>query len=155
MILDDMQKARVAMWIEEGAKLADIQKRLEAEFGIRISYMDARFLVDDLKLTPKDPEPAKTEASVLDAGAKGVAPPADPMMPTAAGGVSVVLDQLMRPGSLVSGKVTFSDGKTAEWHLDQMGRLAIVAGETGYKPSAADVKAFQTELQKQLEKGGF
>ena len=45
--------------LREGAKLSEIQNRLASEFGIKLTYMEARFLVDDLKLMPKDPEPPK------------------------------------------------------------------------------------------------
>ena len=58
--MTDEQRQRVAAWIEQGAKLAEIQNRLASEFGITLTYMEARFLVDDLKLTPKDPEPPKS-----------------------------------------------------------------------------------------------
>ena len=55
MNLDETQKQKVTAWIGEGLKLADIQKRLETEFGLRVTYLDVRLLVDDLKLKPKDP----------------------------------------------------------------------------------------------------
>jgi hypothetical protein len=67
----------------------------------------------------------------------------------------VTVDQLTRPGSLVSGKVKFSDGKTAEWLLDQAGRLAVVPAQKGYKPSAEDVQDFQVALQQELQKLGL
>src|SRR4030095_5386456 len=57
MVLTDEQKQAVAAWIEEGAKPADVQGRLEKEFDIRITYMEVRFLIDDLKVMPKDPAP--------------------------------------------------------------------------------------------------
>src|ERR1041384_7763367 len=57
MKLDDEQKKKVAQWIQDGLKLADIQKKLDKEMGITMTYMDVRFLVDDLKLMPKDPPP--------------------------------------------------------------------------------------------------
>jgi len=56
---------------------------------------------------------------------------------------------------LVSGKVTFSDGQNAEWSLDQTGRLALAAAQQGYRPSQADVQAFQRALQSELAKMGF
>src|SRR5665213_1528637 len=59
MNLTDEQRQRVTAWILQGAKLSEVQNRLVAEFGIKLTYMEARFLVDDLKLTPKDPEPPK------------------------------------------------------------------------------------------------
>jgi transposase len=71
MKLDDNQRQAVAKWIAEGAKLSEIQNRLAAEFGVKLTYMEARFLVDDLKLTPKDPEPPKVvEPPVAPAAAK-------------------------------------------------------------------------------------
>ena len=54
MKLDDNQRQTVAKWISEGAKLSEIQNRLALEFGVKLTYMEARFLVDDLKLTPKE-----------------------------------------------------------------------------------------------------
>ena len=61
----------------------------------------------------------------------------------------------LRPGAVVSGKVTFSDGQNAEWYLDQMGRLGVVPAQQGYKPAAADVQQFQAALQSELAKMGF
>ena len=57
MSLTDEQKTKVAAWIEEGLKPSDVQSRLESEFGLRVTYIEVRFLMDDLKLTPKDPTP--------------------------------------------------------------------------------------------------
>ena len=71
------------------------------------------------------------------------------------GGVSVKVAAVARPGALVSGNVTFSDGNGAEWHLDQMGRLGLSPKQPGYKPSPADLEAFQIELQEELQKLGF
>jgi hypothetical protein len=73
----------------------------------------------------------------------------------APGKVSVTVDQLTRPGAMVSGKVKFSDGKTAEWILDQAGRLGLVPSDKGYKPPAADVQEFQIALQQELQKLGM
>ena len=50
MVLTDEQKQAVTAWIEEGAKPADVQGRLEKEFGLRMTYMEVRFLIDDLKV---------------------------------------------------------------------------------------------------------
>ena len=159
MNLDEAQRQRVTAWILEGAKLSEIQSRLAAEFGLRLTYMDVRLLVDDLKLTPKDPEPPKGVAQIGAAPAAGAPPPpADKKTsppPPAAGSVSVTVDQLTRPGAIVSGKVTFSDGQQADWYLDQTGRLGVVPRQQGYKPSAADVQQFQVALQNELARLGF
>jgi hypothetical protein len=69
--------------------------------------------------------------------------------------VSLIVDQLARPGAIVSGKVTFSDGKKADWHLDQTGRLGLVTQQQGYRPSAADVQQFQAALETELSKLGM
>jgi len=147
MNLDESQRLKVAAWINEGLKLAEIQKRLESDLGLRLTYLEVRFLVDDLKLKPKDPPPPPKAAPKPE---DALAPPA-----SAPGKVSVTVDQLARPGALVSGKVKFSDGKPAEWVLDQAGRLGLVPSEKGYKPPAADVQEFQLALQQELQKLGL
>jgi hypothetical protein len=84
--------------------------------------------------------------------------PADeefPENPAGAGSVAVELDRIVRPGFMVSGSVTFSDGVSGKWALDQMGRLMLETPQKGYQPAPADVQAFQRELQVQLQKQGF
>lgn len=71
------------------------------------------------------------------------------------GQVSVDLDRIVRPGFMVSGNVTFSDGVSGKWALDQMGRLMLETPQKGYQPSPADVQAFQRELQMQLQRQGY
>jgi hypothetical protein len=161
MNLDENQTNTVARWIEEGVKLAEIQTLLDKEFGIKMTYMEVRFLVDDLNLTPKEPEPEKVEEMPAPASP---AVPAEPLSPEPAGnpaeapiggGVSVSVDTLMKPGALVSGNVTFSDGNTAEWYLDQTGRLGLSPKQEGYRPSPADVQAFQAALEKEITRAGL
>ncbi len=157
MKLDEAQRLAVAKWIDEGAKLSEIQNRLATEFGLKLTYMEARFLVDDLKLTPKDPEPPKVATPPETAKPLTAKPvPADEAANDLPGGkVSVSVDQITRPGAIVSGKVTFSDGQLAEWYLDQTGRLGVVPKQQGYKPSQADVQDFQMTLQQELAKLGY
>jgi hypothetical protein len=157
MNLDEAQRKKVAAWIADGATISEIQTRLASELGLKFTYMEVRFLVDDLKLTPKDPEPPKVAAPVPEAAKpaekKSTPPPAGPAGAT--GGVSVTVDQLTRPGSIVSGKVAFSDGQQADWHLDQTGRLGVLPKQPGYKPTAADVQQFQAALQSEIARLGF
>jgi hypothetical protein len=161
MNLDEAQRKIVAAWIAEGLKLSEIQTRLVSELGVKLTYMEVRFLVDDLKLTPKDPEPHKPAATIGDSTAATSAPAsASPQKPdetatATVGRVSVSVDQLARPGAMVSGKVTFSDGQQADWYLDQQGRLGVVPKQQGYKPAAMDVQEFQLALQEELAKLGF
>jgi hypothetical protein len=154
MNLTEEQRQRVTAWILQGAKLSEIQNRLMSEFSVKLTYMEVRFLVDDLKLTPKDPEPPKTPEPV--ASPKPAEElKAEPSSIPAAGKVSVGVDQIARPGAVVSGKVTFSDGQKADWYLDQTGRLGVVPAQQGYKPSPADVQQFQVSLQEELQKAGL
>jgi hypothetical protein len=168
MNLDETQRTKVVEWIGQGLKIADIQNRLVSELGVTMTYMEVRLLVDDLKLTPKDPEPTKPIESPLAAPAAapapGARPPAAqtgasvPQPAPAAGGlgrVSLSVDQLTRPGAVVSGKVTFSDGNTAAWQIDQTGQLGLIPSKPGYRPPPSDVQPFQAALEAELSKLGF
>jgi hypothetical protein len=161
MNLKEEQRQQVAVWIAEGAKLSEIQSRLTKEFGISLTYMEARFLVDDLKLVPKDPEPPKVPEPPATKPLETKPVPADEVaaeeipVPAAGGKVLVTVDQITRPGSLMSGKVTFSDSQAADWYLDQMGRLGLAPKQQGYKPTAADVQEFQLALQREVAKLGY
>lgn len=75
--------------------------------------------------------------------------------PAGASTLKLEVDRLMRPGTVVSGTVTFSDGVSGKWALDQYGRLMLETGQKGYQPSPADVQVFQRELQIQLQRQGY
>jgi hypothetical protein len=81
--------------------------------------------------------------------------PAEATLPPANSAVSVTVDAVTRPGSMVSGGVKFSDGQTGAWYMDQMGRLGVAPTKQGYKPAAADVEAFQIALEKELSRLGM
>jgi len=127
----------------QGATMSDLQRHLKEDFGISITYMDTRFLVLDLGIelleeTKEETKPAEEKAE-----------------PAPAGKVSVTLDNLTLPGALVSGKVTFSDGETAVWMLDQMGRPGLDPDTAGYRPTQEDIMEFQVQLRGLLQKSGF
>jgi hypothetical protein len=69
--------------------------------------------------------------------------------------VSIAVDHLARPGAVVSGKVTFSDGNKADWYIDQTGRLGLVPQQPGYRPPTGDVQQFQAALEGELSKLGL
>ena len=72
------------------------------------------------------------------------------------GNVKVELDRVVRAGAIASGSVTFSDGVTGSWYVDQMGRLGITkVSKPGYQPSREDIEAFQMELQSKLAGGAY
>lgn len=145
MELSEEQTAAVRQWIGEGRSLAEVQKTLEESYGLRITYMDLRFLVDDLQLDLKSEGPHFDNPKVT----------ASPASASAPGRVQVRLDKVARPDALVSGSVTFSDGVAAQWHLDQLGRLALNPKDPGYQPSPQDLQDFQTELRNAVEKSGL
>jgi pyruvate/2-oxoglutarate dehydrogenase complex dihydrolipoamide acyltransferase (E2) component len=161
MQLTDEQKQKVAAWLADGLKISDIQTRLETECGLRVTYMDVRFLVDDLKLVPKDPPapPAPAPEPVAAAPAAPAAAEPAPLFADPAAGpaskITLSVDQIAKPGTMVSGSVTFSDGKPAAWYLDQGGRLGVVPPEQGYRPPAGDVEEFQVLLDRELQKLGY
>ena len=168
MQLNEEQKTAVADWCKEGCGLSEIQKRLTERFKLSLTYLDVRFLVIDLGLAVKDqavkasvppdlkappmPPPLPTD----DLAGGGAEPFADePAGAAAPTGLAVELDRITRPGSMVSGTVVFSDGIKANWTIDQMGRLALMAGKKDYRPSAADIQAFQQAVMKELQKRGY
>ncbi len=161
MQLNAEQKQQVSTWIAEGMKLSDIQNRLASDFDIRLTYMDARLLVDDLKLTPLDPpsevKPAEPEAPASPTPDMPAVPsPLSPDAPPAAGGkVALTVDSIAQPNTMVSGSVTFSDGAVAAWYLDQTGRLGVVPTVQGYRPPEGDVEIFQRALDQELAKLGY
>lgn len=173
MALDQLQQQTVAKWAREGVSLADIQRRISDEFGEMMTYMDVRFLVDDLKVElPPPPKPAEP---VEPPAAKEQAEPAGKQgrrgglfgfgrkddhaqggqVEEPAAGVSVEVDRIMKPGAMVSGSATFSDGNSAQWFIDEMGRLGFQPAVPGYKPSPEDIQEFQIALQGELRKLGY
>ena len=172
MNISDQQKQQISEWIAGGAKLADIQKRITSEFGLPMTYMEVRLLVDDLKLVPNDPVRPKedkllgaanaTATANANANAPATAQATTPGAGVGAGagqapgdGVSVMVDTVARPGTLSSGSVKFSDGQTGVWYLDEQGRLGVAPNQKGYKPSAADVESFQRKLEVELSRIGY
>lgn len=119
--------------------MSDLQRRLKEEFGIGITYMDTRMLVLDLGLElVEPPKPAAIKAE-----------PAPAPVPT--GAVSVTMDHLALPGAMVSGRVTFSDGETGVWMVDQSGRPGLDPDTAGYRPTQEDIIAFQNQLRALLQ----
>lgn len=161
MALSESQVEEVRRWISDGADISQIQKRLSSEFGLNMTYMDVRFLVDDLGETIKD-KPEPREESLEDNAAKTSQPgdglgssadtEADPNADSGEspqgqpGALSVSMSSIQRPGALASGDVVFSDGGKAEWVLDQQGRLALIPAVQGYNPPQSDLPEFQRRL---------
>ena len=142
--LTDAQKESLNQWAAEGASIADLQNRLKEEYQIGMTYMDARFMVLDLGIeiqTEKEEEKAPE--------------PVVELKPEPTGYVEVTMDSIAMPGALVSGKVTFSDGGTAVWMLDQEGRPGLDPDTPGYRPSQEDVMDFQKQLSAMIRQKGL
>jgi hypothetical protein len=107
---------------------------------------------EKLGLAKDEPEPAAGEPAddeVIEEEFEDV--PAGPST------VSVAVDKVtLIPGALASGTVTFSDGVTGKWIVDQYGRPGFTeVSQAGYRPSAADAQAFMQELSRSLQQRGF
>ena len=78
-------------------------------------------------------------------------------LPAGAGNVTVSVDNVtLIPGALASGSVTFSDGVTGKWIVDQYGRPGFTeVSQPGYRPNPADAQAFMQELSRALQQRGF
>lgn len=137
------QKDALNRWAAEGATISDLQRNLKDEFALSISYMDARFMVLDLGLQLLEPKKEEEKK------------PEEVAAPVPTGTVTVTMDHIALPGSLVSGKATFSDGETAIWMLDQSGRPGLDPDTPGYRPVQEDIIEFQTQLRALIEKSGL
>ena len=189
MELTVQQKDEVAAWFAAGASLDEIQKRIKAEFGVHMTYLDVRLMVAELPQPAESGAEADGEEAADGGGAKtprtepqdsdpdfadgpdscqeneddaaGEAAAALPEDDAGAGAQpvsapTVTIDALMIPGTLASGDVTFSDGQTGKWYLDQMGRLGL-GGDLpqGYRPSPTDAALFQQQLMQLLQSKGL
>ena len=160
----------IAQKVPEGYSLSKIQDMLK-EQGVHITFMELRLLASEIeeqvwKQTEKEdapppaeePAPAvgKQQDEVMEADAipdedtADPVPPAEPQQdaaPAAPRGKTVVeLSKIARPGAAASGTVKFGSGVTAEWIIDQMGRLGL--DKASGQPDQQDIREFQMELQK-------
>ena len=167
------QKNAVAQWFAQGASLDEIQKRLRTEFDVHMTYLDLRLLVAELP-QPVEAEPVSDD-QVSDGSAAPDQSPEPPSVqpeqqeppkrydldaPDADEGkavpdVSVSVDALMIPGTMASGDVTFSDGTSGKWYLDQQGRLGLGSFPEGYMPSQPDQLIFRQRLMEALQARGL
>ena len=171
MSLTPEQTAEVANWVRDGATLSDVQKRIDTDFEITMTYMDVRFLVDDLDLTLVDQAPKPNASDVTKAPPPPPPPAPDPAAPgapeadatpaegdtPAVGGVTLDVDHaVLIPGAIASGTVTFSDGVTAKWMVDHQGRPGFTeVSQEDYRPSPEDGESFMQELSAALRAKGM
>jgi hypothetical protein len=135
--------------LNQGLSLSEVQKQLAEQFDIRMTYLDLRMLAASLPVDwnkqDKPAPAAKNEAATDDDDDESLD---DPLAAT--GKTKVTVSKLVRPGTSLSGEVTFASGASGEWYIDSMGRLGLNLAEGSSKPTTEDVQSFQIELQKAL-----
>jgi len=143
--LNPSQLESLKSWTATGDSISDIQKKLQSEFGLNLTFMDTRFLLDDLELAiqSKEVEKEKSKDDTLDITKQK---PADSTQ-----GVQVEVSPIQEPGFLASGSVTFTDGIEARWYLNSAGQLELKGPTRGYRPPKEDVEDFQRKLYELLQ----
>jgi hypothetical protein len=163
--LSDNQISQIQSWADEGDLLSDIQLKLNDTLEIKATYLETRFLLEDLKIELQPtPEPKKEEEEAApeevdpEAAPEGEEAPVEnelPAPPTGDESATVTIDKVLRPQALISGRVVFDGGESAAWWLDQMGQLGFEPDTAGFKPSEGQAMAFQKELQVAVQESGI
>jgi hypothetical protein len=152
--MDDKTKLFIAELLNEGISLSDIQKRLHSEMGSKITFLELRLLAAELEQIDWSKQKADVKAAEEEKKAaeeKEKAAKEKPEEEAGNGKTVVELSKVKRPNAVASGSVKFASGSTADWVLDQMGRLGL-ENNVG-EPNETDVQEFQEELQKLLAGG--
>ena len=136
-------KKFIAAELAAGRTLSEIQSEVNTKFSCKMTFMELRILAAELEnvdWAAMDPAPPKesdqkTAADTPDAAPASAAP----------GKTTVEVSKVLRPGAVAGGSVRFGSGASAEWYVDQFGRLGLdkVSGE----PTETDLQEFQKELQ--------
>jgi hypothetical protein len=159
---NEERKSIVGELLAKGLTLSQIQDYLHKEKHDPITYMDLRLLLSEMpnaKLPEKEVGKTVLPTSGTPVGTGAKAAPRDLASPAAkepaAGGrLSISVDQVPAPGSMLSGYARFSSGARAHWFLDEMGRLGIEPELGTGKPTQADMQEFSNELRRLLQQTG-
>ncbi len=171
----DEIKEFIAEQTVAGFTLAEIQDQL-AEKGVKLRFMELRLLASEIEtvLAEKKAQKAAAEAAAIAREEQKQAPrppmasapeAGTPPMASAApqddvpasqgvpeslaaprGQTTVTVSPIQRPGFVATGSVTFGSGVTADWLLDQTGRLGL--DNASGQPDEQDIREFQQELKK-------
>lgn len=159
--LENSIKIFMAEKIAAGVSLSEIQNMVNAEFKQNLTYMDIRIMASELEidwqqLNPKK-EAAVEDVTAVEAPAPAETPAQDASADAAAPGMpdlsdtKIEISKIARPGMMFSGSVTLANGSTADWYLDNMGRLGV-DNLQGDQPGQEDIEKFQMALQIELRK---
>jgi len=135
--------------LSENQSLSEIQKELENDHQLSMTYMELRMLVADLE----DVEWSKPEAPV-DLGAEDTTQEVPAEAVELKDEIELNISSIVRPGCVLSGDVTFRSGIKADWYVDQFGRMGMdPKGEQ--TPTESELMEFQEALQKQVARRGL
>jgi len=133
-------KVLIKEMLEEKMSLGEILKELQKQHNIIMTFFDLKLLASEIEDydwtaldTPEEKieEEEKTEDETEETGK-----------------TIVEINKLARPGAVLHGNVKFASGATADWVLDQFGRLAME--KSNGQPTEEDMNEFKMELQKIL-----
>ncbi len=145
------QLEMVRLWASQGIDLNGIQKKLVAECGVHLTYMEVRFLLLDhgieIAQQQEAPKPAPAPQPQAEQPA---APAADPMTGAAPVKPTMSLDDIQIPGTILSGKCEFPSGTKVSWQIDQMGQLNC--SQLSGTMTQEEQQAFVFELRQILSK---
>ena len=156
--------------LNEGMSLSDVQKLLESQYGLRMTYLDLRLLAADLQVNwEKQDKPKVAEKPAPVAPAPAAVPEESADEPlgndenlvddeaeeedqmedesAVSGETQVELDESPIPGTVASGTVKFASGASGKWAVMRGGRLGFEPDEGSAEPTEDDFAQFQVELR--------
>jgi hypothetical protein len=149
-LVDDLE-----LTLKDPAPKADVSDVSKSTPAQKPAAAPAAAAAEPTELPPDDGSefPEGDEADLPPEDAADL-PPADPAAPST---VTVVVDKVtLIPGAIAGGSVTFSDGVTGKWIIDQQYRPGFTEiSQPGYRPSPADAQAFMKELGRAMQSRGF
>lgn len=173
MTISDAERDKFIMeQLNAGVSLSDVQKMLDSEYGIKITYFELRMIASTLKIEWENrsskphaaaPEPVMAEESAekpMDEAPEAAEEP-EQMDDTEAGNEAcndddgmpendtvVTLDDVPAAGAAMSGTVKFASGASGKWVMTRMGQLGISElDKDSAQPTQDDIMLFQQELQ--------
>jgi hypothetical protein len=152
---NEERKEIIQKLLTEGRTLSEILDYLHREKSDSITYMEMRLLLSEMpnaKLPEKE-VPKPVAVSAPPSAIESATTKADDPAQTAGGKLSISMDQIPQPGSMLSGYARFSSGAKAHWMLDEMGRLGVEPELGSSKPTTQDMKEFTNELRRMLQQG--
>ncbi len=145
-IMENMEvKKIVAKLLSDKVTLSEIQNILKSEHKHSITFLDLRLLASELdnidwnQFDPKKEKEEKTEEKT------------DPVPQQGDGSTHIEMNKIQRIGAMASGSVIFASGASADWIVDQAGRLGFE--KQNGEPTKEDMEDFQTQLQQAIAGG--